>query len=594
MMAPAASLRALSFALLLAIGASARADIPGAEFTAPPPANPTDAPPANSTDAGLPDSTPPPAPAPPAPADAPVIARTNLDLAAAGSVTPLLVFKGATLLNEFVYRAILKLPEGATATPQTARMVVAQLAAFLAEAGYDLAKVRAQVSGARILVQIDEGALDKVIVSGGGWITALRFRAALNLPLDIFNRRLFESQLPHLAKQFGFRSYRYELWPVHLLDADNASALDNIEELRAMPLLHAARGYELRIFGQTEQWSSGFSPEVVLNGPIGIGVGGRYRWKDIIDDGDRWQVHFRFGGALRGNLNPNGGTDLVNSDDYLSVRWLSRPWGGSSSGLRMTIAPHVDFWELQRPDLMLESYRIGTLEVGAGAGAQLSREFSLYFTLGVQRRWIFDINPVLGTTPSADVTDVPGVSNRGFLRATSQYTFNPNELRQDMRDWLSLDLNAYQPTIAHTQGYFHFDLQGHKLINFGWNELRLGLRVTGEAGDVLYIEQDPALRSPARWVRVGEIYPTPQQPQLRVPLLRAARQGEDRPLQRRRRLAPPPTRRPRPERGAGRLQRRRPLPLRLRRAPGRRLLWHRLVDDGYNEPGFSLAIKEAF
>ena len=490
-MAPAASLRVLSLALLLAIGGSARADSPDGSSSISTPADSNDSLPADPKDSASADSNPvsasPPAPA----ADAPVIARTNLDLASSGNVTPLLVFKGTTLLNEFVYRAILKLPEGATATPQTARTVVEQLAAFLAEAGYDLAKVRAQVSGSQVVVQIDEGALDKVIVSGGGWITALRFRAALNLPLDIFNRLLFESQLPHLAKQFGFRSYRYELWPVHLLDADNASALDNIEELRAMPLLHAARGYELRIFGQTEQWSSGFSPEVVLNGPIGIGVGGRYRWKDILQDGDRWQFHFRFGGALRGNLNPSGGSDLVNSDDYLSVRWLSRPWGGSSSGLRMTIAPHVDFWELQRPDLMLESYRIGTLEVGAGAGAQLSREFSLYFTLGVQRRWIFAVDPVTGTTPSTDVTDVPAVSNRGFLRATSQYTFNPNELRQDMRDWLSLDLNAYQPTIAHTQGYFHFDLQGHKLINFGWNELRLGLRVTGEAGNVLYVDEIP-------------------------------------------------------------------------------------------------------
>ena len=42
----------------------------------------------------------------------------------------------------------------------------------------------------------------------------------------------------------GARSYDFELWPVHLIDADNAVEMD---ELRAMPLLRPARGYELRI-----------------------------------------------------------------------------------------------------------------------------------------------------------------------------------------------------------------------------------------------------------------------------------------------------------------------------------------------------------
>jgi hypothetical protein len=424
--------------------------------------------------------------------DAPVLSGNSLELAVRSDVAQLLVFKGTSLLNEFVYRAVLTLPSDAQANPPTVRKVIEQLAAFLLSAGYDLAKVRAHVVGQQIEVTVDEGALDKVIVSGGGWITALRFRAALNLPLDVFNRKLFEQQFPELAKRFGFRSYRYELWPVHLLDADNAAALDDIDELRAMPLLHAARGYELRIFGQTEQWSGGFSPEIVLNGPIGIGIGGRYRWKDIFQEGDRWQIHFRFGAALRGAVDPiDGGSSLVNSEDYVSARWLSKPWSGSSSGLRMTITAHEDLWTLQRPDLLLERYRINTIEFGAGAGAQLTREFSLYFTLGVQRRWIFNVDPVQGTTPSKDVTDVPAVANRGFLRATSQYTFNPSEIRQDLRDWVQLDLDAYQPSSAHTRGYFHFDLQGRKIFQLGWHELRVGGRITGEGGDVLYVDEIP-------------------------------------------------------------------------------------------------------
>src|SRR5439155_4279738 len=131
------------------------------------------------------------------PKDGPVLRGSSADATAAAN-QDLLVFKGSTLFNEFVYRAVINLPPDSAANPPTARLVATEIAAFLREAGYELAKVRAQVKGDQIEVLIDEGALDKIIFVGAGWITALRFRATLNLPLDVFNRRLFESQMPKL------------------------------------------------------------------------------------------------------------------------------------------------------------------------------------------------------------------------------------------------------------------------------------------------------------------------------------------------------------------------------------------------------------
>jgi hypothetical protein len=417
----------------------------------------------------------------------PVLSGTNKTAAQTGG-EELITFRGTQLLNEFVYRAVVKLPEGAKASHEAAREVATQLAAFLREAGYELASVRAQAKGAQIEVEIDEGALDKIIVAGIGWLGALRFRATLNLPLDIFNRRLFEVQMPLLAKQFGMRGYTYELWPVHLVDADNASMLAGVEELRAMPMVRPARGYELRIFAQTEPWGAGFSPEILLNGPIGFGIGGRYRWKDILQPGDRWQWHFRTGGAFRPYLPKDSGSRFVNTNDYLSVRWLSRSWGGAPSGLRMTIVPRAELWTLQRRDLLLESYRIGTLEVPAGAGAQLTQEFALYFTVGLQRRWLTDVTPAAGSALAPEVAKVPGVSSRGFLRLNSQYTFNPRELRQDLRDSVALQLDTYQPTAA-GDGYFRFDLQGRWIFPLGWHELRAGAHATGELGNILFTDE---------------------------------------------------------------------------------------------------------
>jgi hypothetical protein len=424
-------------------------------------------------------------------ADGPLLSGTSATRDAAAAAHQLLVFKGTLLLNEFIYRAVMGLPQDATASPETSKLVAATLANFLREAGYELAKVRAQVKGDQIEVEIDEGALDKIIVFGTGWLTALRFRSALAMPMDVFNRRLFELQMPKLARQFGLSNYRYELWPVHLLDTDNAAPLEGIEELRAMPMLRAARGYELRVLTHGDPWGAGFSPEIILNGSIGFGVGGRYRLKDVIQDGDRWQAHFRLGGTMRSSLDPNGGTHPVNTLDYVTTRWLSPPLGGKPAGLRITVAPRFELWTLQRSDLNLDSYRIQTLELGAGAGSQLSSGFALFFTTGVQRRWIFNVEATKGTALSLDVTQVPNVSNRGFLRANSTYTFNPDELRQDMRDSVALELNAVAPMSAHGGGFFRFDLQGRKLFALGWHELRTGLHLGGALGDIWYPDDIP-------------------------------------------------------------------------------------------------------
>lgn len=448
---------------------------------------------------------------------APLLTGTNTNVLEAPP-RQLLVFHGSMLLNPFVYTAVINLPDNAAADQTTAHLVAGQIADFLRTAGYELATVRTEIKDDQIHVTIDEGALDKVIVAGLGWLGALRFRAKLNLPLDVFNRKLFDVQMPQLAKQFGMMGYRYELWPVHMLDDDNSGMLAGVEELRAMPGIRAARGYELRIFAKTEPWSTGFSPEIILNGQVGFGIGGRYRWKDIIQPGDRWQSHFRIGGTMRAYLDGSGSRP-VNTLDYLSVRWLSRPWNSEPSGIRMTIVPRGELWELQRRDLMLESYRVGLFEIPVGAGANFSREFGLFFTLGWQRRWFFnetpancpkDPDPSLACTPGLtppqqvplhpDVAIVPAVDNRLFLRANSEYTFNPSELRKDLRDTITVQADAYQPTTGATKkGFFRFDLQTRWLFPLGWHELRTGAHISGESGDILFLDEMPL----ADHLRVG-------------------------------------------------------------------------------------------
>ena len=104
--------------------------------------------------------------------------------------------------------------------------------------------------------------------------------------------------------------------------------------------------------------------------------------------------------------------------------------------------------------------------------SQVSPEFSLFFTVGVQRRWFFDDTPAKGTEEHPDVKAVPGASNRAFLRMNTQYTFNPGELRQDQRNNVQLELSAYRPTREGDGGFLRFDAQGRWIVPIGWHELR--------------------------------------------------------------------------------------------------------------------------
>ena len=51
------------------------------------------------------------------------------------------------------------------------------------------------------------------------------------------------------------------------------------------------------------------------------------------------------------------------------------------------------------------SQAFGNLEFGTGAGSQLTPEYSLYFTTGFQRRWVFGVEPALDDRDGAVVRD---------------------------------------------------------------------------------------------------------------------------------------------------------------------------------------------
>src|SRR2546427_3362180 len=159
----------------------------------------------------------------------------------------LLVFRGNAALLEEVNRSSLDLPANTRATSATARTVSTRLASFLHRAGYALATARARAEGEQIIIDIDEGRLDKVIFLGGGAFETLRLRLDLNIQQDVFNQPELERQLASLARRLGLGEFAYEIVPVPNVSAPKTQ-LDDLEMERLwMGAVRPGRPDELHI-----------------------------------------------------------------------------------------------------------------------------------------------------------------------------------------------------------------------------------------------------------------------------------------------------------------------------------------------------------
>lgn len=402
----------------------------------------------------------------------------------------LLVFKSTVLFNEFVYRALLNVPRSAKATPELARRLAGRLATFLREAGYELATVRTQVVDGQIAITVDEGQLDKVILIGVGADTKIRFRLELNLPQEVFNRPQLEQELPRLARRYRLLSWSYELWPTAQLEEPRGLQLGDVESLSALPFFHGGRAYELRIFASTDGWGQGFAPELNTGGVAGLEAGGRFRWRDLLLAGDRVEARVRAGVNLRSHLVEPGSRPVL-THLLAEVRYFGPPfWAGAGpQGLRPAVTTKGELWTLQRQDLGLEDYAVGTAEAAAGIGAHPAPAFDYAITLGVQRRWLFDVqsvDPVL----DAKVAQAPAAQNRGFLSLNGQYVLNPGDLRTDQRNRLELDLRLWGLSKLPST-FLRVDAIAQHLWKLAWNELWLTLHVTALAGSWSFLEEEP-------------------------------------------------------------------------------------------------------
>ena len=416
-------------------------------------------------------------------------------LIAAAAAQPLLVFRGNVALVEDVYRAALDLPESARATPATARLVGSRLRRFLHQSGYALATARAEVAGEQILVQIDEGRLDKIIFLGGGSFETLRLRLDLHLHDDVFNKPELERQLKALAARLGLSEFAYDVVPIANIQPANVQLdeIDPLEEL-SLGLVRPGRPYELHILVQPGEFHPGLSPELEIDSLEGGGLGAAYHSGRLLLGEDRINLGGRLAGALRQKLD-NSGSRFTFTRAVGEATYEAPP---IASAVRPSLRGRVDLANRQRNDLKLESFEFATLEGAAQVLFLPIPQLRAWVAAGIERRLLFSLEPVTGQTAPMPLTNL--AHSRAFSEVGLEINFDPESLRRDRHHLLSAEARIYAAPHAGTDGAQHLSARWQRVFPFGWNELWLSGLGFSRTGFVVFPEEQSiggdALRGP--------------------------------------------------------------------------------------------------
>ena len=406
-------------------------------------------------------------------------------LVALASAQPLLVFRGNVTLVEDVYRAALDLPSSTQATPANARLVASRLRRFLHQAGYALATVRAQVVGEQIVVQIDEGRLDKIIFLGGGSFETLRLRLDLHLHDDVYNKPDLERQLKALAARLGLSEFAYDVVPITSVQPAQVQLddIDPLEEL-SLGLVRPGRPYELHVLVQPGSFHSGVSPELEIDSLEGGGLGAGYHSGRLLLGEDRLEVSGRLAGALRQKLD-NTGSRFTFTRAVGDVTYEAPPISGV---VRPSLRGRADRSSRQRPDLHLESFHFATLEAEAQILFVPVPELRARVGAGLERRLLFALEPQTGLTPPTAVGRL--AHTRTFSEAGIEINFDPEALRRDRHHLLSIEARRYSAPHPGTDGAQHLSARWQRMFPSGWNELWLSALGISRTGYVVFPEEE--------------------------------------------------------------------------------------------------------
>lgn len=400
-----------------------------------------------------------------------------------------IVFSGNTVMNDEVYLAILDLPSDFTADKSGATLVRSRLLAFLRRAGYELARVETAVDGGRLLVDIDEGRVERVILRGQGSLRTVQLLLGLSLPHNVFNRPYLERQLSLLHASSGVEVERFEL--VHTTEVkhmgpqveDLGPIVDDIGRFVGHPLIPQQADYELHILFRRREWSTGPGLVAGLSGVDGFKLGGEYRGENLWIRKDRWAASAQVGMKIRSRIADDHAYPAL-TRATAELQWYTPRL---PLGLRPVITARGELTSRQRPDIGLESYYATREQLTMGLAYDVFRGGTLSLGLGAEELDVFSLKPVDGQAVAGGVG--PSSTLQPYLNGTADVIFDTDDIRRDRHNELEFTGRHYPGESGKGYGITTFHYQ--QVSEVGWHDLWLTARGAWLWGTVPFIEEQP-------------------------------------------------------------------------------------------------------
>ncbi|RME22274.1 MAG: hypothetical protein D6806_13190 [Deltaproteobacteria bacterium] len=341
--------------------------------------------------------------------------------------------------------------------------------------GYLLAKVKVRIRRGRLVVEVDEGQLDKVIFKGAGTYKTLRMKLDISIPGNVFNRPHLQRQLKRLGRKYGIAPVTYRLERVE--QKQNCPRF--IADL-AGNLIPPPGRYRLVIELGRRGWGTGLDFDLDYDFPDGMALGAGYRDTGMLARADRWMVSGKAGMKFRNHLD--------SGDLFLSLSRLRgqfRYFTPAFWRLRPTLWLIGEMTTTQRQDLMIDLYYRGVLDASVSLSLEFMRRMSLSVGGGVSERFIFGIDQLDGATLAVGSSH----SFRPFVHGLIEMVFDPDQMRRDTRHALQAQARYFWPREREPYGVARFSYQN--VFAFGWHDLVLKLKGAWLWGEYDFDDEEP-------------------------------------------------------------------------------------------------------
>jgi hypothetical protein len=396
-----------------------------------------------------------------------------------------LEFRGNLVLPEEVYRAVVPLPRDARADTATLREVVARTEDFLHRSGYELAHVGGSIDGHRIVIDVSEGELEKVVFKGRLTFQMIRFKLAFLLPRDVFNRAEVERQLHELSERLGIEPPTWELVPTGHVKHVGPQLVDLplLGNIQGVALVKPQRQYELHLTFATKDWSTGLGLDVRVSYFDGLELGLNYQGQGLFFADDRWRTGVMAGVGVRQDILDNE-LYLFPSRVFVEGQYFTPAF---AKYVRSFVWLTGEGLARQRKDaeLRLENYYSDDVKLSLNIQVQPSEWWRLYIGMGFQQFGLTGYQAPKGEPPPPYRTELRW---RGFTQLGAGLLFGllPDS-RWDRRHALDVDAKLWgNLSRLDAPNMWELHLQYQKVFAFGWHDLWLRAQGDVVRGDVLF------------------------------------------------------------------------------------------------------------